>query len=291
MSSNESQDLTAPLVIAFLNQVRQEQYRQQRQHAQDQMSRRAPERDPSDLDAWIAGLADETAERVREASTTVFVLDEMYGIAPIPDLPNMLSQGGSQGVIVAAVQDLALIKDRWKIAGESFLTLFQDGLVYPGIRHRETLEMVSSLIGDYDREVQSTSTAHGHGIQGPTYTDSTTFQRQRRIAPDEVSRGPVPGDPDVLIRLSPQGSGQLYATPFWRAAPWPHVLTDCIEVALGAPESMWAQYLRMMDRPEPEPPPIMPLQSQPAPKLPQRQPWMTLERRGGGGMATSSPSA
>jgi type IV secretory pathway TraG/TraD family ATPase VirD4 len=255
MSSNESQELTAPLVIAFLNQIRQEQYRQQRQHAQDQMSRRATERDPSDLDAWIAFLADETAERVRETSTTVFVLDEMYGIAPIPDLPNMLSEGGSQGVIVAAaVQDLALIKDRWKIAGESFLTLFQDVLVYPGIRHKETLEMVSSLIGDYDREVQSTSTAHGHGIQGPTYTDSTTFQRQRRIPPDEVSRGPVPGNPDVLIHLSPQGPGQLYATPFWRAAPWPHVLTDCIELALGAPESMWAQYLRMMARPDTEPP-------------------------------------
>jgi type IV secretion system protein VirD4 len=85
----------------------------------------------------------------REFPTTVFALDEMYGIAPIPDLPNMLSEGGSQGVLVAgAVQDLALIQDRWKKSGDSFLTLFQDVLVYPGIRHRETLEIVSSLIGD-----------------------------------------------------------------------------------------------------------------------------------------------
>jgi type IV secretion system protein VirD4 len=63
--------------------------------------------------------------------------------------------------VAAAIQDLALIKDRWKEAGESFLTLFQDVLVFPGIRHKDTLEAVSSLIGDYDRQVPSTSTASG----------------------------------------------------------------------------------------------------------------------------------
>jgi hypothetical protein len=59
-------------------------------------------------------------------------LDEMYGIAPIPDIVNMLSEGGSQGVLVAgAVQDLTLVKDRWNVAGDSFLTLFGDVLVFP----------------------------------------------------------------------------------------------------------------------------------------------------------------
>ncbi len=193
------------------------------------------------------------ANRTQSTSTTVFALDEMYGIAPIPDLPNMLSEGGSQGVIVAgAVQDLALIKDRWRQAGESFLTLFQDVLVFPGIRHGETLDVVSTLIGDYDRPVPQTTT--GGGPQGANWSETTNIQRQRRMPPDAVYAGPDPGNQDVLLHLSSQGTGQLFATPYWRASPWPQVITDCMELALGGGESMWAQYVRMMGGTPDEPP-------------------------------------
>jgi type IV secretory pathway TraG/TraD family ATPase VirD4 len=254
MSSNESQQLVAPLVVAFLGQIRQAQFRQQRLFAHAQMSQRDGS-DPGDDNeaALAAALRQDIASRVSEISTTVFALDEMYGIAPIPDLANMLSEGGSQGVLVAgAVQDLALIKDRWRIAGDSFMTLFQDVLVYPGLRHGDTLEAVSKVIGDYDRETPGTS--YGQGGQGPTWNVATSLQRRRIMPPDEVSRGPVAGNQDVIVHLSPQGAGQLVATPYWRAAPWPQVLTNSIEMALRCPESTWAQYRRMTGRPVDEPP-------------------------------------
>ena len=50
--------------------------------------------------------------------------------------------------------------------------------------------------------------------------------------PDQVAAGPVPGNPDVLLQLSGGNVGQLYATPYWRAVPWPQVLTSCAELAL-----------------------------------------------------------
>jgi type IV secretory pathway TraG/TraD family ATPase VirD4 len=256
MSSTESQELVKPLVIAFLNQIRQQQYLQQRRYMQEQMERRRAEFDPGDEAAMVAAFKQDLGEQVASTSTTVFALDEMYGIAPIPDLPNMLSEGGSQGVLVAgAVQDLALIKDRWKMAGDSFLTLFQDVLVFPGIRHGDTLEMVSKLVGEEDVPMPSTSVG-ASGTQH-TWTESTSFQRRRRLPPDQVSRGPDPNNQDVLLHLSAQGVGQLWATPYWRSPPWPQVLTSCIELALsGKGESMWAEGARLMGRTDVVEPPL-----------------------------------
>ena len=252
MSSGESQAQLAPLVITFLNQIRQEQYRQQRAYVQQQMAqpRQAkPVVGPDGKPDWTAFFQEGAAqaqERVEEMSTTVFALDELYGIAPIPDLANMLSEGGSQGVLVAAaVQDLALVKDRWNIAGDSFLTLFGDVLVYPAIRHRETLEAVSKLFGEDNREMPSTSTASGP--QGPTYTTTTSLHREPKLPPDQVYVGPDPKNQDVVLHLSSQGAGTLYATPYWRSAPWPQVITEGMVNALeGDGESMWAQGARIM---------------------------------------------
>jgi type IV secretion system protein VirD4 len=213
LSSNEDQEITAPLVVAFLGQIRQAAYSL---HREDQRAR-------------MSG-----ADMPNSPPPTVFALDEMYGIAPIPDLANMLSEGGSQGVLVmGAVQDLALVKDRWKTAGDSFLTLFGDVLVFPGIRHRETLEAVSTLFGDRDRSIATQSVAQGP--QGITYTEGEHWQREHLVPPDRVAAGVGP-DPRWVLHLSSRGMGQLIVTPYWWDAPWPHVLTRCMEHSLEHPQ-------------------------------------------------------
>ncbi len=124
--------------------------------------------------------------------------------------------------------------------------MFQDVIVYPGIRHKDTLEAVSSLSREYDRDVPSSSIASGS--QGTTYTTSTSFRRQRIMPPDQVYAGPVPQNQDMLIHLSSQGAGMLCATPYWRGpqwdgppGPWPQVLASCVVNVLGSRESMWAR--------------------------------------------------
>ena len=83
------------------------------------------------------------------------------------------------------------------------------------------------------------------------------------MPPDQVYTGPVPQNQDMLIHLSSQGAGQLYATPYWRPSqrdgppePWPQVLTSCVVRALGAPESMWVQGARAMGRTDVVEPPL-----------------------------------
>lgn len=141
---------------------------------------------------------------------TVFALDETANISPIPDLPSIASQGGSQGVVVLAVfQHLDQAKQRWGAEGEGFLTNFQERLVFPGIWQQDTLEAISAVIGDYDRPVTSmTQDANSADPKNQSYTYST--QRERILPPSDIRMG-VPGMPEVALFL--QGRQHAGSTP------------------------------------------------------------------------------
>jgi hypothetical protein len=164
-----------------------------------------------DTETLMAAFYEELREKQEAHSTTVFALDQLRGIAEIPDLPN-ITEGGSQGLLIAsAVQDLSLVKDRWRVAGDGFLTLFQDVLVYPGICHGEMLEAVSRLMGDYD--ARQLGESHQYGGSQPGWSESWSTHRQRKVTPDQVSIGPDPSNPDLIWHLSGQGPGTLGRRP------------------------------------------------------------------------------
>ena len=86
------------------------------------------------------------------------VLDELANIAPIPDLPAMVSEGGGQGLLtLACLQDLSQARQRWGRAADGFLSLFGTKLVLPGIGDLATLELVSRLGGEIDVPARSVS--------------------------------------------------------------------------------------------------------------------------------------
>ena len=65
---------------------------------------------------------------------TLLALDEVANIAPIPDLPSMVSEGAGQGLLVlACLQDLSQARVRWGPAADGFLSLFGTTVVLRGI--------------------------------------------------------------------------------------------------------------------------------------------------------------
>ncbi len=79
----------------------------------------------------------------------MLALDEVANIAPVPDLPAMVSEGGSQGVVtLACLQDLSQARGRWGVAADGFLSLFGTTVVLPGIGDVHTLEALSALAGE-----------------------------------------------------------------------------------------------------------------------------------------------
>ncbi len=144
-----TQNLHAPLVVALLDQIRTATYAR------------------------------------RPYPPVLFALDEVAQIAPLPDLPATIAEGGSQGLIVmACLQDLSQARNRWGPAADGFLTLFTHKIVLPGIADTTTLKAISGLAGDIDHPVKSTS-IDSH------YKTSTTWttQRRPRLPIDAIAAG------------------------------------------------------------------------------------------------------
>jgi len=122
----------------------------------------------------------------------LFALDEVANIAPLQELPQIASEGGGQGLtLLAALQDLSQARARWGRAADGFLTLFGAKLLLPGIADTTTLEAVSTMLGEYDRQVISrTSDANMFSDPGKKSRTVST-QRTRVLSPGEVAGIPA----------------------------------------------------------------------------------------------------
>ena len=190
------QALCAPLVVGLLEQIRHATYRSAAAH---------PAADP-----------------------VFFCLDEVANIAPIHDLPALVSEAGGQGLhVMACLQDLSQARARWgDQAAEGFLTLFQSKLVLAGISDPRTLEAISLVLGEIDRPMPTHSAGSSTSTTGwlsPTTrthsrSDGYTVARQRRLPPGEIAAiGPgnallVTGARHRRLRLTPSHAAQPWRT-------------------------------------------------------------------------------
>jgi hypothetical protein len=139
-------------------------------------------------------------QRVDDRRPPVLIaLDEAANIAPLPDLPSMVSEGGGQGLTtLACFQDLSQAKQRWGQAADGFLSLFGTTMVLPGIGDVATLDALSVLAGE--EEVGTRSLSSGRAPTGRLLTDAVTggamrhtltssTVRRRRLPPDSITRG------------------------------------------------------------------------------------------------------
>jgi type IV secretory pathway TraG/TraD family ATPase VirD4 len=188
------QALCAPLVVGLLEQIRHATYRR--------------------------------AARGENGLPVFLCLDEVANIAPIHDLPSLVSEAGGQGLhVLACLQDLSQARASWgEQAAEGFLSLFQTKLILPGVCDPKTLEAVSLVLGEYDRQLVSSTVGVTRSSTGmwsevttaksETVAYSTT--RQRTLSPGEIAA--IPKGHALLVRGA--SWGLLRATPYYASAPW-----------------------------------------------------------------------
>jgi len=168
----------------------------------------------------------------------LFALDEVANIAPLPDLPAMVSEGGGQGLLIlACLQDLSQARTRWGGAADGFLSLFGTTVVLPGIGDTHTLRSLSDLAGEHDVLYQSVSAPNrpprsrgaalarrivlgqrgsDPGIhRAPTVT--ATAVPRRRLTIDEAAHG-RPGAALMLDRT--KNLHWIGLTPWFCSEPW-----------------------------------------------------------------------
>ena len=155
-----------------------------------------------------------------------FCLDEVANIAPIHDLPALVSEAGGQGLhVMACLQDLSQARARWgDQAAEGFLTLFQTKLVLPGISDPRTLEALSLVLGEIDRPMPTHSTGYSISTTGwfsPTTrtrsrSDGYTVARQRRLPPGEIAAIST----GQALLVTGARHRRLRLTPYHTTEPW-----------------------------------------------------------------------
>jgi type IV secretory pathway TraG/TraD family ATPase VirD4 len=166
--------------------------------------------------AEIRDAAYRRAARGGARPPVVFALDEVANIAPLPDLPALVSEGAGQGLLtLACLQDLSQARARWGREAEAFLSLFGCTVVLPGLADVPTLEALSLLAGRH--EVASRTVGRSRGRSGRSATASVGTVLRPRLPPDVVARG-APGRAlalDARNRL-----GWLQLTPAHAVAPF-----------------------------------------------------------------------
>ena len=173
-SSEHHQAALAPLIVGLLEQIRRAVYEQARAGS-------AP--DPGML--WL--------------------LDEAANIAPIHDLPALVSQAGGQSLqVVVGLQDLSQARTRWgRDAADGFMSLFATKLVLSGIADSATLESISLALGEYDRDTVSHALGRSDAqewLSVPTHSDTVSYhtQRQRTLTPGDIAK--LPDGRGLLLR-------------------------------------------------------------------------------------------
>lgn len=138
------------------------------------------------LVASVTRAAQKVSQRTQTGALDrplLLMLDEVANIAPIPNLPSLMSEGRSRHIQVCAVfQSQGQLRDRWGESGGS--TIFNAAsvkLMLGGLAEAEFLESVSRLAGERHVERRTTQV----GGAGAT---SVSTERERVIALAEIAQ-------------------------------------------------------------------------------------------------------
>ena len=201
-ATGHRQALAAPLIVGFLADVR-----------------------AAAFDRAAGAPSAATAEPMRPP--VLFALDEVANIAPIPDLPALVSEGGGQGVTtLACLQDLSQARHRWGGRADGFFSVFGTAIVLPGIGDVTTLEALSRLAGD--EEVATRSVTTGRVPTGRPWSDLVTGGRWQRSVTDTTTPRPrlplatiARGRPGEALAFDARNQpGWITLTPAHRSEPW-----------------------------------------------------------------------
>jgi hypothetical protein len=153
----------------------------------------------------------------------LLLLDEVGAIAPLPSLPQIMSQGASQGVLCAwAAQSFNQMRARWgEEWARSIWAASSQKLIFGSLSDHELLDQISQLFGEYDRRVA----AHAGGLNNLLAALSRQntpphLLRERNVQVSQL-HGQAPGIAN-LVAMTPAGPQVVVigAPPSYRVEPF-----------------------------------------------------------------------
>ncbi len=166
------------------------------------------------LTAAVAEAAEELASRSpggRLDTPLVGVLDEAANVCRWRELPSLYSHFGSRGIVLMTIlQSWSQGVDVWGESGMRKLWSASNIAVYGGgVKEREFLDTLATMIGDYDKTTRSVSVGKGHR--------NVTQQLTRERILDPADLAALPGGRAIIFASGARPT--LIATQPWMTSP------------------------------------------------------------------------
>ena len=168
-------------------------------------------------DVRTAAYGNGPTDLATKRAPLLLVLDELANIAPLHDLPLLVAEGASQGIItLASLQDLSQARARFGVAAEGFLTLFGTKVVLSGMSDVRTLEALSTLAGRTETTVESVTSSRPIGRFRRQTTRTRTTRSDPRLSVDGLARPPS----GTAVVYTGAHAGRVTLTPHFSTSPW-----------------------------------------------------------------------
>ena len=136
------------------------------------------------------------------------VLDEAANVAPLPDLPSLMSDSGGRGITTMVIcQSFAQMDDKWGRDGAEAIRANATVTLYlPGIKEMDRLKSISEATGRFRAKRVSTSSG------GDTGSTSTSSEWENVMTVDAIRRMPVG---TALVFYRGLKAAHVTLTPWW----------------------------------------------------------------------------
>lgn len=140
------------------------------------------------------------------------MLDEVANVSPLPQLPNLMSDGGGRGLHTwIFVQSMSQLVGKW--GPEAAITIFESSaakLIFGGLSDDAFLEKISKLIGTHLVAQTSTSVQRNRGRPDSSST-SKSERDERRMKIEDIRK--IPQGSALLLYREYEAIVEL--TPWW----------------------------------------------------------------------------
>ncbi len=149
----------------------------------------------------------------RLPAAMTLVLDEVANVSPLPQLPNLMSDGGGRGLHTwIFAQSMSQLVGKW--GPEAATTIFESSaakIIFGGLADETFLEKLSRLIGTH--QVSQTSQSVQRNSAGRDSSSTSTSERdERRMKVEDIRK--IPEGNALLLYREHEAIVQL--TPWWK---------------------------------------------------------------------------
>lgn len=166
------------------------------------------------------------------------IINDEGGVAPPTRLTSFLAERRNRNINYAiCFQSLAQAEALYGTIGKDFLSLFPTVLVFPGIRHIDTLQALATLGGSFWVTTHNSGVTTG-GSGGPTRSQGDGHEMAQNYLASDIAQGHIDWAGGALVLYGGAQFRWVHVQPYHRGSPWLPIIVNSLEHTIERPSRL-----------------------------------------------------